>query len=139
MSARPAHLVLTAAGTGLLLGLAACQPEQPSEEPEEKAEPAPEPTPSDPRRFIGRWARSADQCETDWWRFWADELRTKTEGMHCDILPPDASFSDTELRTVCRMPDGGFRETWTLSYGDDAQTMTIRGEEGQEVELVKCE
>ncbi|MBZ6379483.1 MULTISPECIES: hypothetical protein [Pacificimonas] len=126
----------------VLVLLAACEPDPrtaaPAEDQAEEQEDALPPPPKDPRRFIGRWARSDDQCTTDWWRFWADELRTATEGLRCDILPPDASFSDTELRTLCRTREGGVRETWNIEYGEDAETMTITGEEGQTVNLVKC-
>ncbi|MEE4349682.1 MAG: hypothetical protein V2J26_05585, partial [Pacificimonas sp.] len=123
------------------LVLTACEPDPrtaaPAEPKEILVEP-PAPPPEDPRRYIGRWARTADECMTGWWRFWADELRTGEEGMRCDILPPDAAFSDTELRTVCRTRDGGHRETWTVEYSEDGERMTIRGEEQQEVALVKC-
>ena len=119
--------------------LAACEPDpRVTAEPETETVEAPEPPPADPRRFIGRWARTADQCTTDWWRFWADEVRTATEGLHCDILPPDADFSDTELRTLCRTQEAAVRETWTIDYSEDAERMTITGEDGQTVELVKC-
>ncbi|MBV7255405.1 hypothetical protein KCG44_01260 [Pacificimonas sp. WHA3] len=110
-----------------------------TEEPETKVVEAPEPT-IDPRRFIGRWAEAPDQCVSDWWRFWGDELRTKTAGQHCDILPPDGRFLDTEIRTKCRISGKFVRETWTIDYAEDGKAMTIRGEDKDKpaVELVKC-
>ncbi|MHB9880789.1 hypothetical protein ACSMXM_14170 [Pacificimonas sp. ICDLI1SI03] len=111
-----------------------------TEEPEVKTVPAPKAPPPDPRRYIGRWAKTAGQCESDWWRFWADELRTKTAGLFCEIMPPDARFSDTDLRTSCVDDGRRVRESWTISYGPDAASMTITGEDedAEPVELVKC-
>lgn len=111
-----------------------------TEEPETKIVEAPEPPPRDPRRFIGRWAEAADRCTSDWWRFWGDELRTKTAGLRCDILPPDGRFLDTEIRTLCRASGKLVRETWTIDYSDDGSAMSVRrgNEEDPPIELVKC-
>lgn len=120
--------------------LSACgETPAPAPKAEQEVEPSTPAVAADPRRFIGRWARSADQCESDWWRFWANEVLTKTEGLHCDILPPDASFSDTEIRTVCKTREAAVRETWTISYSDDGNAMNIKGEKDQDVNLVRCQ
>ena len=121
------------------LALAACEPDpRTAAAPEEELVEPPAPPPEDPRRYIGRWAPSADQCATDWWRFWADELRTNNAGLFCDILPPDADFSDTELRMLCRQDGPSVRETWTLDYAHDGGQLTITRPNGDQFELVKC-
>ncbi|MEO0500930.1 MAG: hypothetical protein AAF205_10300 [Pseudomonadota bacterium] len=107
-------------------------------EPETETVEMPKAPPADPRRFIGRWAEAEDKCATDWYRFWADELRTKTAGLLCDIRPPDASFSDEVIRTACRDGNRRVADTWQLSYSDDAREMTIVGESGRTIELVRC-
>ena len=133
---RPALVLLPVAG----LVLAACEPDpRVTAEPEEVTVPAPEAPPPDPRRYIGRWAKSADLCATEWWRFWGDELLTKTVGLACDIAPPGADFSDETITTICRAGGRGVREEWRLSYAEEGARLTITDPEGEIVDLVRCD
>ncbi|MGB7405565.1 MAG: hypothetical protein WA906_07750 [Pacificimonas sp.] len=107
---------------------------QSNDEPE--VVPMPEAPPPDPRRYIGRWAQTAEECTTDWYRFWANEILTADRGLACDIFPPDSEFSDTELRVTCR--GGGGRQEWSVSYADEGNRMSIATSEDETLELVKC-
>lgn len=121
--------------------LAACEPDPRTTAPvEEEVVEAPAPAPTDPRRFLGRWAETADECTTDWYRFYGNELISASSvGLQCAILPPDADFSDMEIRVACRQQEGGIRETWQLNYAEDGEQMTILRENGETLtELVKC-
>ncbi|MGB3722358.1 MAG: hypothetical protein WA979_06000 [Pacificimonas sp.] len=121
------------------LSLAACEPDpRIVEATEPELVPAAVQPPPDPRRYIGRWAEDtaehADECMTKWWRFWPDEVLVKETQGKCKILPPDASFSDTDIRTICP----GKRENWTLDYDESGDVMTVARPEQDDVILRRC-
>ncbi len=123
-----------------LLLVAACD-SAPEPAPAEKAAapvPAAEPAVPlpPPPRYVGRWAESADQCTTGWWRFWNDELLTGGD-MRCDILPGDAASADERRRLVCQAEGKWTREEWTLAYPAEG-TMTVSRDGAAPVTLRKC-
>ncbi len=126
-------LALTACAALLLTASCGPDPRVMEEDEPTLVEPAVQPPP-DPRRYIGRWAASEEVCPTEWWRFWADEVLIKETQSKCEILPPDASFSDTDIRTVCP----GKRENWALSYDDSGDIMTVSRPEQEDVVLRRC-
>ncbi len=88
-------------------------------------------------RYVGRWAAKAAQCESDWWRFWSDEVLT-AKGLRCQIMPPDGMSGDTSLRLQC-IEKGGKRssEQWTIKYPAEGQIEVVRSA-GKLVSLKKC-
>lgn len=124
--------------TLLLAGLAACEAEAPPPPPA-SAVPvadAPEAPSPPPPRYAGRWAASAEACETGWWRFWNDEVLTAGE-TRCDILPPDGASGDERLRTVCQADGKVAREEWVMTYPADRR-MTVARDDDPPVALVRC-
>lgn len=87
-------------------------------------------------RYIGRWAKTAALCESEWTRLWADEV-LEAEGRRCTILPLDGTHGDTRLRLRC-LADGKTRvERWTLVY-PEANVMRVESDAGASRTLVKC-
>jgi hypothetical protein len=83
----------------------------------------------------GRWAANIDQCETDYYDFGGDDIRTGGD-FGCSIMQEERTESSATLQLTCVGEGLPTMETWLIG-GDDININVSRPNQAPEL-LVRC-
>ncbi len=83
----------------------------------------------------GRWAASIDQCETDYYDFGGDDIRTAGD-FGCSIMREERTENSATLQLTCVGEGVPAMETWLIG-GDDININVSRPNLPPEL-LVRC-
>jgi len=128
------------AGLALVVLLAACDGEQqplPPERPDAEgtSRRSIDHVPPKQINLPGRWSASIDQCETNYYDFGGDDVRTAGD-FGCSIMQEERTETSATLQLTCVGGGVPMMETWLIS-GDDININVSRPNLPPEL-LVRC-
>lgn len=98
----------------------------------------PLPPTSGERRYVGRWAASADMCRSGAWVFEPDGLETAGE-VSCDFTDVSEAPGGYEIAARCTAEAPPENDRIRLRFAESAQAMLVEGSQTlDDVGLVYC-
>gem|GEM_PF-4444706 len=124
-----------AAGLLLLLGACGNDPLPPERPDAQVKEPGVVRLP-ERFEFGGRWAASPAACETGWWDFGGDEIRTAGE-LGCSVVRDERTTVSAKLELTCVGEGMPSVERWEVRSADGGR-LSVARDKAVPVLLTKC-
>jgi hypothetical protein len=127
--------------TAFALALVACQKPAPAASDQAAAEApppvAPAPAPEAPPRYVGRWAASADLCQTGAWNFAERRLETAGE-VACEFQQVTPNEGGYDIHAVCTAEGPPKPYELKLRFAQSAKALLVEGGPFNDMGLIWC-